>query len=86
MSLCVLGASVVKYLDKQLTTHESAVRLMVAIVSAIGAGGRNFASQLSHTQAPENIMREARNAKLRGRNSDIAKFILYSSESEYTPG
>jgi hypothetical protein len=59
-------------LDKQLTAHESAVRLMVAIVSALGAGGRNFASQVSHLLAPENIARDAKAAKLRGSAPEAA--------------
>jgi hypothetical protein len=72
-------------LDKQLSTHESAVRLMVAIVSAIGAGGRNFASQLSHAQAPEHIMREARNARLKGNAQEAAWAYFEQLSNDLTP-
>ena len=72
-------------LDRQLSTHESGVRLMVAIVSAIGAGGRNFASLLSHTQAPETIMRDARNAKLRGSAAEAAWARYEQLSNDLTP-
>ena len=72
-------------LDKQLSNHESAVRLMVAIVSAIGAGGRNFASQLSHAQAPEHIMREARNARLKGNAQEAAWAYFEQLSNDLTP-
>lgn len=72
-------------LDKQLTAHESGVRLMVAIVSAIGAGGRNFASQLTHIQAPENIMKEARAARLRGNAAEAAWTRFEQISNDLTP-
>jgi hypothetical protein len=72
-------------LDKQLSTHESAIRLMVAIVSAIGAGGRNFAQQLCHLLAPENIMRDARNAKLRGSAAEAAWTRYEQLSNDLTP-
>lgn len=72
-------------LDKQLTSHESAVRLMVAIVSAIGAGGRNFASQLGHAQAPEHIMREARNARVKGNAQEAAWTYYEQLSNDLTP-
>jgi hypothetical protein len=59
-------------LDRELSAHEEAVRLMVAVVSALGAGGRSFATQLCHTLAPEVIMRDARNARLRGNPQEAA--------------
>jgi hypothetical protein len=59
-------------LDRQLSGQESALRLMVAIISAIGAGGKNFAQQLTHLLAPENIARDAKAAKLRGNTQEAA--------------
>lgn len=73
-------------LDRQFATQESAVRLMVAVVSAIGAGGRNFAAQLCHHLAPENILREARSAKLRGNAQEAAWARYEQLSNDLTPG
>jgi hypothetical protein len=59
-------------LDRQLSGQEAALRLMVAVISAIGAGGKNFAQQLCHMLAPENIARDAKAAKLRGNAQESA--------------
>jgi hypothetical protein len=67
-------------LDRQLSAQESALRLMVAVISAIGAGGKIFAQQLCHLLAPEAIARDARAAKLRG-NAQEAAWTRYEQVS-----
>ena len=66
--------------DRQLSSQESALRLMVAIISAIGAGGKNFAQQLCHLLAPENIASDAKAAKLRG-NAPEGAWVRYEQVS-----
>ena len=59
-------------LDRQLSAQEAALRLMVAVISAIGTGGKNFAQHLCHVLAPENLARDAKAARLRGNAQEAA--------------